>query len=250
MKRAGLQTFVYLSVQKDEIIVLVRCSEAKLRRFADEINSQLELHPESIEKALKDGTMDSESGQWVIAPVEVPDVPRITSIKPFDYLYGKFEVFIGVAVYLCGVWCVWCVCKTSCCCSSFIFLAFCSVSTAIAINLLFKVFRSRCCGHSSIVAMLMLITISSTHNHPNPNPNSNPNTTDNKTDISPTHHHQPPQDRPDMESLYFNIHSLDLEGNTSTTMFKECMRLKLVAQILESPTRFVLILLANKMIFF
>ena len=43
--KAGLELFPYLSVQKDELIVLITCKDEVLKAFADVIDVDIELNP-------------------------------------------------------------------------------------------------------------------------------------------------------------------------------------------------------------
>lgn len=91
IKAAGLDTYCYLSVQRDEIICLVSASEFKLRRFADEYDIKLELAQDEVQSRLKSGLHDDEQGAYIINPIDIPHMPEICPIKPFEYIYGKYD---------------------------------------------------------------------------------------------------------------------------------------------------------------
>lgn len=63
LHKASMETFSYLSIQDDELIVLVRCPVEKLKTFADTIDFNLELDPDAIKRLLKEGLKDPESGK-------------------------------------------------------------------------------------------------------------------------------------------------------------------------------------------
>jgi hypothetical protein len=68
------------------IYVLLRAPLKKLREYADRLEFKLMLDPERAEKQLAQG--DPESG---IAGVVIRHEPDITPLKPFQFIYGKFD---------------------------------------------------------------------------------------------------------------------------------------------------------------
>lgn len=99
LTKGGLETFCYLSVQKDEIICLVKSSEEKMRKFADDTDFKLELEPTEtkarMKKGMKEMVQDSKTGKltevYVIAPVTIIHMPDVTPYLPYEHIYGKFE---------------------------------------------------------------------------------------------------------------------------------------------------------------
>ena len=108
------ETFIYTSVQRDELIVLLKANvsiffsllrwtkssyqlnenknkqEEKLGKFADLINFELELDPDVLKNKLQEGVMYLEgpnSGKYKIEPREIN--ANITSMKPYDH--SKWE---------------------------------------------------------------------------------------------------------------------------------------------------------------
>eukprot|EP00595_Chromulina_sp_UTEXLB2642_P003694 CAMPEP_0196764098 /NCGR_PEP_ID=MMETSP1095-20130614/5350_1 /TAXON_ID=96789 ORGANISM="Chromulina nebulosa, Strain UTEXLB2642" /NCGR_SAMPLE_ID=MMETSP1095 /ASSEMBLY_ACC=CAM_ASM_000446 /LENGTH=707 /DNA_ID=CAMNT_0042118727 /DNA_START=171 /DNA_END=2294 /DNA_ORIENTATION=- len=79
-----LELFTYLSCQKDELIVLIRCKEEVLGEFADAINFEMLLNPEAARTALAAGGKTWEGRT-------INDKPDVTTIKPYDFVYGKYE---------------------------------------------------------------------------------------------------------------------------------------------------------------
>eukprot|EP01032_Pedospumella_encystans_P010538 gene10538-12308_t len=102
MNKAGLETFSYLSIQDDELIVLVRCPAAKLREFADEIDFKLELDPEVVKESLRVGQKDVEKGDgsYKIRPVVINDSPVYSPLNPYENIYGRYEQNVGDSLYL------------------------------------------------------------------------------------------------------------------------------------------------------
>lgn len=86
MIEAGLDVFPYLSIQKDELLVLIRADESKLRSFADKIDFKMQLDPIKIKDILKAGDAARE-----IAPIIIPDDTKYSKYGPYEYIYGKYE---------------------------------------------------------------------------------------------------------------------------------------------------------------
>lgn len=93
LQAVGLfETFIYTSVQRDELIVLLKANIEKLGKFADLINFDLELDPDVLKKKLEEGVKYTEGpnvGKWKIEPREINE--NITSVWPYDHIYGRYE---------------------------------------------------------------------------------------------------------------------------------------------------------------
>jgi len=82
MLETGLELFIYESVQKDELIVLVQVPDAVLYNFADKIDYTTLLDPDVMKQKLKAGNPDKR-----IAKVEFPPTDTLqTTIEPYDYI--------------------------------------------------------------------------------------------------------------------------------------------------------------------
>lgn len=90
----GLETFSYLSVQNDELMVLVRCPLTKLRAYADGINFRLLLDKGVARELCAQG--DALAG---IAPIHIADSPEYSPLDPYAYLYGKYEQDLPESLY-------------------------------------------------------------------------------------------------------------------------------------------------------
>jgi anoctamin-10/anoctamin-7 len=86
MIEAGLDIFPYLSIQKDELLVLIRADESKLRNFADKIDFKMRLDSTRIKEILEAGDAANE-----IAPVKIPDDIKFSAYGPYEHIYGKYE---------------------------------------------------------------------------------------------------------------------------------------------------------------
>lgn len=95
---AGIETFVYLSQQKDELIVLLRVPARLLRKFGDDIDFMVRLEPEETRRICEEGDAAAK-----IKPFVINDGKEYCSYAPFDYIYGKYEQSADQRLYMrCG----------------------------------------------------------------------------------------------------------------------------------------------------
>lgn len=78
--------FRYLSVQEDELIVLIHVPDAKVKVFADLVDYPTMIDPSELRKALLAGNPEAK-----IKPIDIKHDPAITPLEPFQYIYCKFE---------------------------------------------------------------------------------------------------------------------------------------------------------------
>ncbi|CAM9174547.1 unnamed protein product, partial [Ectocarpus fasciculatus] len=98
IKSIGIETFIYLSQQKDELIVLLRVPARLLRKFGDDIDFVVRLEPEETKRVCETGDVEAR-----IAPFFINDGDEYCSFKPFDFIYGKYEQSVNQALYMrCG----------------------------------------------------------------------------------------------------------------------------------------------------
>lgn len=97
MKNAGLDLMCYWSVQRDEIIVLIRCPTKKMREFAHDNDFLLELEPTKVKELLNKGVI--ENGEYVIKPVHINDSVEYSPLSPYDYIYAKFQKDVDLSLY-------------------------------------------------------------------------------------------------------------------------------------------------------
>eukprot|EP00953_Heterococcus_sp_UTEX-ZZ885_P039835 20395-Heterococcus_DN1.PRE.1 len=81
---AGLESRVFFSVQKDEIYLEIGCSLERLRVFAEQIGKRLPLDSTVAQQL-------AEAGSPRIAKIFINDDPKISPIKPYQYLYGRYR---------------------------------------------------------------------------------------------------------------------------------------------------------------
>eukprot|EP01035_Chromulina_nebulosa_P022758 gene22758-29465_t len=94
MLAEGLELFTYLSVQGDELIVLIHCPEKKLKKFADEIDFKLLLDVDVSKHLLAAGNKKDR-----IKEVHINHDPSIIDWEPTEYIYGKFDEHLYNYVY-------------------------------------------------------------------------------------------------------------------------------------------------------
>lgn len=90
MVNVGLEIFPYLSIQEDELIVLITAKDEVLAKFADKINYLLPLQPQKAEEALRAGHCD-ESGNVLIKPVDINADPSLCKLSPYDFIYAPYK---------------------------------------------------------------------------------------------------------------------------------------------------------------
>jgi len=90
IENAEMQTKCFYSVQRDEVYVKVRCVPTRLKEEASRINYKLLLDKNRLRVKAQSGKK-SESGQsYVWNPITITDEFKISSITPYEYIYGSF----------------------------------------------------------------------------------------------------------------------------------------------------------------
>merc|ERR1719230_1285955 len=83
---AGLETFAYYSIQKDEVYIKIRASLDRLMQQADAVNWKMELDP-----AVLADTAAKGFPKFGIKPLELNDDPKYCKYKPYEYIFAKFD---------------------------------------------------------------------------------------------------------------------------------------------------------------
>jgi hypothetical protein len=91
---SGLEIYPYLSVQNDELIVLIKADPLLLARYADEIDFKLPLDSVALQKACEAGNPASN-----IAPFSINDGSEYSNFPPYDNIYGRYENSIDQDLY-------------------------------------------------------------------------------------------------------------------------------------------------------
>ena len=94
LKKLGAILFPYLSVQKDELIVLLRFPKDVLREFAHKSEFLLPLDPVVAEDMCAEG--DKER---LIAPIFIPYDEDNDPYHPFLYIYGRYDKSVPEELY-------------------------------------------------------------------------------------------------------------------------------------------------------
>ena len=90
MHSVGIEVYPYLSVQKDELILLITCPSSTLMNFTDKIDLVLELDPAYARDVLSLGSKEHQ-----IRPIKITDDPQYSSIHPFEHIFGEHAARIG-----------------------------------------------------------------------------------------------------------------------------------------------------------
>jgi hypothetical protein len=83
---AGLETFAYYSIQKDEVYIKIRCGLDRLMQQADLVNYKMELDPAILSEVAAKGFP-----KFGISPLKLNDDPKYCKYKPYEYIYAKFD---------------------------------------------------------------------------------------------------------------------------------------------------------------
>lgn len=87
LRQHGFEIFSYRALNdNNSIFVLIRAPLEKLRAFADINNFSMPLDSNMVKTLLEAGNPDKK-----IAPVFLEHQPLITSLQPFDNLYGEYS---------------------------------------------------------------------------------------------------------------------------------------------------------------
>ena len=83
---AGLDTYAYFSVQKDEVYVKIRANLDRLQQQADALNYSMELDKDKLKAAASRGFP-----KFNIGPLKLSDDKRICKYDPYDMIYAKYD---------------------------------------------------------------------------------------------------------------------------------------------------------------
>jgi hypothetical protein len=97
MLEQGIEIHTFLSMQKDELFVLLRASEERLLKFAHETNFHVRLNPEYCKDQLAKGLE-----KYRIKPVKIADEVRFTNMHPFDDIFGRYDSRVDTKDVLTG----------------------------------------------------------------------------------------------------------------------------------------------------
>ena len=90
LNNVGLETFSYLSVERDSIIVKIRASVKRLSEHATVIGYSMLLDDERLKIAAEEGRKD-RAGNYSVKPLKISHNPDITAIEPYKFIYSQFS---------------------------------------------------------------------------------------------------------------------------------------------------------------
>lgn len=94
---AGLETFLYYSVQRDEIVCKIRAPLERLARYASDVEYIMLFDEAKLKRAVEEGSKDPP-----IAGRHITHDPTITTYRPYEYIYGKYGANTRLAhMYAC-----------------------------------------------------------------------------------------------------------------------------------------------------
>ncbi|CAN0416237.1 unnamed protein product [Pylaiella littoralis] len=86
LHNAGLETFIFHSVQMDEIICKIRAPLERLATFASEVEYLMLFDEPNLKRAVERG-----SDEPLISGRHITHDPTITMYRPHEYVYGKYS---------------------------------------------------------------------------------------------------------------------------------------------------------------
>jgi len=94
MLGAGFELYPYLSVQKDELIVLIRCPASYLQTFADRTDYKMLMDPAELNSILTAGDRANR-----INPVFINPDENLCKFSPYEHIYLKYGEDINQKLY-------------------------------------------------------------------------------------------------------------------------------------------------------
>jgi len=85
MHGAGLETYLYWSVQHDEVICKIKCPLHILQKFAQHVHFKLILDEDRLVEAAKLGHPDKN-----VKPIDINHDPSITPLRPYQFIYARY----------------------------------------------------------------------------------------------------------------------------------------------------------------
>mmetsp|Transcript_6784 Transcript_6784/g.10767 ORF Transcript_6784/g.10767 Transcript_6784/m.10767 type:complete len:757 (-) Transcript_6784:247-2517(-) len=99
LHRAGVETYLYWSAQRDEVVAKLRCPVARLREYADATNYKFLLDEDAAMAACTAGRPGFFAG------FEINPDPSISKLSPYEFIYGAYvnsEELVDPALYRRG----------------------------------------------------------------------------------------------------------------------------------------------------
>ena len=90
IENAEMQTKCFYSVQRDEVYVKVRCPPSRLKEEASRINYKLLLDRNRLRVKAQSGKKSDNGQNYIWKPISITDEFKISSITPYEYIYGSF----------------------------------------------------------------------------------------------------------------------------------------------------------------
>jgi hypothetical protein len=88
IEAGGLETYMYYSVQRDEVYCKVRAPLPRLKQEADRSNFNLLLDPVALKAAAMMGVYDR--GVMLVKPIKIVDEKHASPLAPFEFIYGEY----------------------------------------------------------------------------------------------------------------------------------------------------------------
>ncbi len=94
MKFMGLDTFLFFSLRRTHVFVMIRLSLERLRSFANRLDFKLLLDRHRLEIAAKAGNSEKNIG-----PIEIRHNPEESNLTPYEMIYMKYRDHVPEDLY-------------------------------------------------------------------------------------------------------------------------------------------------------
>jgi hypothetical protein len=94
MRLHGLDLFIFYSLRKTHLMVMIRLSLEKLRSLADKLEFKMLLDEKTLQETAHAGNPDKQ-----IAPIDILHDPEESFIRPYEMIYAKYRDELSEELY-------------------------------------------------------------------------------------------------------------------------------------------------------
>ena len=94
MRGHGLDLFIFFSLRKSHLFVMIRLSLEKLRAIADRLEFKMLLDEERLKSIATGGNPEKNIG-----PIDILHDPEETEIRPYEMIYAKYRDKLSEELY-------------------------------------------------------------------------------------------------------------------------------------------------------
>jgi hypothetical protein len=94
MRLHGLDLFIFYSLRKTHLMVMIRLSLEKLRSLADKLEFKMLLDEKILQETARAGNPDKSIG-----PIDILHDPEESFIRPYEMIYAKYRDELSEELY-------------------------------------------------------------------------------------------------------------------------------------------------------